>query len=159
MGRAEQRGKGMASTTVTRIRIETDSAPEFYDITEHVRWALADSRVSDGLLCVYSVHTTASIVINEHEPLLLEDMKRFLRNIAPEDAYYAHNDFAIRTVNMTPDETANGHSHCAHLLLPSSETIPVMGGELALGTYQSVFMVELDPRPRTREVLISVYGS
>ena len=149
----------MASTTVTRIRIETDSAPEFYDITEHVRWALADSRVSDGLLCVYSVHTTASIVINEHEPLLLEDMKRFLRNIAPEDAYYAHNDFAIRTVNMTPDETANGHSHCAHLLLPSSETIPVMGGELALGTYQSVFMVELDPRPRTREVLISVYGS
>ena len=149
----------MASTTVTRIRIETDSAPEFYDITEHVRWALADSRVSDGLLCVYSVHTTASIVINEHEPRLLEDMKRFLRNIAPEDAYYAHNDFAIRTVNMTPDETANGHSHCAHLLLPSSETIPVMGGELALGTYQSVFMVELDPRPRTREVLISVYGS
>ena len=149
----------MASTTVTRIRIETDSAPEFYDITEHVRWALADSRVSDGLLCVYSVHTTASIVINEHEPLLLEDMKRFLRNIAPEDAYCAHNDFAIRTVNMTPDETANGHSHCAHLLLPSSETIPVMGGELALGTYQSVFMVELDPRPRTREVLISVYGS
>ena len=149
----------MTSTTVTRIRIESDSAPEFHDITEHVRWALADSRVRDGLLCVFSVHTTASIVINEHEPLLIDDMKRFLRNIAPEDAYYAHNDFAVRTVNMTLDETANGHSHCAHLMLPSSETIPVIDGELALGTYQSVFLVELDPRPRTREVLISVYGS
>ena len=149
----------MTSTTVTRVRIETGSAPEFYDITENVRWALADSRVRDGLLCVFSVHTTAAVIVNEHEPLLIEDMKRFLRNIAPEDAYYAHNDFAIRTVNMTPDETANGHSHCAHLLLPSSETIPIIDGELALGTWQSVFMVELDPRPRTREVLISVYGS
>ena len=149
----------MTSTTVTRLCIETDSAPEFYDITDHVRWALADSRVRDGLLCVFSVHTTAAVVINEHEPLLTEDMKRFLRNIAPEDAYYAHNDFAIRTVNMTPEETPNGHSHCAHLLLPSSETIPIIDGELALGTWQSVFMIELDPRPRTREVLISVYGS
>ncbi|MDE2836868.1 MAG: secondary thiamine-phosphate synthase enzyme YjbQ [Chloroflexota bacterium] len=148
----------MTSTTVTRLRIETDGAPEFYDITENVRWALADSRVRDGLLCVYCAHTTAAIVINEHEPLLIDDMKRFLRNIAPEDAYYAHNDFAVRTVNMTPDEVANGHSHCAHLLLPSSETIPVIDGELALGTWQSVFMVELD-HPRTREVIISVYGS
>lgn len=149
----------MTSTTVTRLRIETDSAPEFYDITENVRWALADSPVRDGLLCVFSAHTTAAVLINENEPLLIEDMKRFLRNIAPEDAYYAHNDFSVRTVNMTPDETPNGHSHCAHLLLPSSETIPIIDGSLALGTWQSVFMVELDPRPRTREVLISVYGS
>ena len=148
----------MTSTTVTRVRIETGAAPEFYDITEHVRWALADSRVRDGLLCVFTAHATASIVINEHEPLLIEDMKRFLRNIAPEDAYYAHNDFAVRTVNMTPDEVPNGHAHCAHLLLPSSETIPVIDGELALGTWQSVFLVELD-HPRTREVVISVYGS
>lgn len=148
----------MTSTTVTRVRIETGAAPEFYDITEHVRWALADSRVRDGLLCVFTAHTTASIVINEHEPLLIEDMKRFLRNIAPEDAYYAHNDFAVRTVNMTPDEVPNGHAHCAHLLLPSSETIPIIDGELALGTWQSVFLVELD-HPRTREVVISVYGS
>ena len=59
---------------------------------------------------------------------------------------------------MTPDEVPNGHSHCAHLLLPSSETIPVIDGELALGTWQSVFLVELD-HPRTREVIISVYGS
>ena len=63
-----------------------------------------------------------------------------------------------RLGDMTPEEAPNGHAHCAHLLLPSSETIPVIDGELALGTWQSVFLVELD-HPRTREVIISVYGS
>lgn len=146
------------NAAVTRITVETTTAPEFLDITDDVRRHVEGSRVRDGLACVYSTHTTAAIVINENEPLLLEDMERFLRRIAPDDAYYAHNDFTVRTVHMTADEEPNGHSHCAHLLLPSSETIPIIGGELMLGPWQSVFMVELDPRPRTREVIISVHG-
>ena len=60
---------------------------------------------------------------------------------------------------MTEDEEPNGHSHCAHLLLSTSETIPVVNGDLILGTYQSVFLVELDPRSRNREVIISSVGS
>ncbi len=146
------------NATVARVTVETTSAPEFFDITEHVRAHVADSGIRDGLACVYSKHTTCAVIINENEPLLLQDMERFLREIAPKDAYYAHNDFAIRTVHMTDDEEPNGHSHCAHLMLSASETIPIIDGELMLGTYQSVFFVELDPRPRTREVLISVLG-
>jgi secondary thiamine-phosphate synthase enzyme len=147
------------NATVTRVIIETSRAPEFIDLTEHLRSHVQDAGVRDGLACVYSKHTTAAIVINENEPLLVEDMERFLARLAPADAYYGHNDFSVRTVHMTEDEEPNGHSHCAHLALSTSETIPIIDGVLMLGTYQSVFLVELDSRPRTREVLISVLGA
>lgn len=155
--REEGTRSGM-NAAVTRITVETTTAPEFLDITDDVRRRVEESGVRNGLACVYSLHTTAGVVINENEPLLLKDMEHFLRRIAPRDDYYAHNDFAIRTVHMTADEEPNGHSHCARLLLPSSETIPIIDGELMLGPWQSVFVVELDPRPRTREVIISVHG-
>ena len=120
---------------------------------------MENSGVRDGLVSIYSIHTTCAIKINENEPLLINDMESFLKRIAPDDIYYAHNDFSIRTVHMTEDEEPNGHSHCAHLLLSTSETIPVVNGDLILGTYQSVFLVELDPRSRNREVIISSVGS
>ena len=149
----------MNATATVTVTVTTTTAPEFFDITEDVRAHVRNCAVRDGLVCVYSKHTTAAVVINENEPLLIQDMERFLRAIAPPDVYYAHNDFAIRTVHMTEDEEPNGHSHCAHLMLSASETIPIVDGELMLGVYQSVFIVELDPRPRTREVLISVLGA
>jgi secondary thiamine-phosphate synthase enzyme len=107
---------------------------------------------------VFSQHTTAAIVINEHEPLLLRDMARLLRSLAPAGAHYEHNDFTVRTVNMNPDECPNGHAHCQHLFLRTSETIPVIDGVPALGTYQRIFLVELD-HPRPRRVLVSVVGA
>jgi secondary thiamine-phosphate synthase enzyme len=142
---------------VTRVRLETTRAPEMIDITEHVVSHVRESGVRDGLVCIYSKHTTAAIKINENEPLLLTDMEAFLKKVAPIDQYYAHNDFSIRTVNMTDDECPNGHSHLCHLMLSTSETIPIIDGELQLGRYQSVFVIELD-HPREREVLISVLG-
>jgi secondary thiamine-phosphate synthase enzyme len=84
-------------------------------------------------------------------------MARVLRQIAPSSAYYEHNDFGRRTVNMNDDECANGHAHCQHLFLASSETIPVIDGRCALGTYQRVFLVELD-HPRMRRILVNVVG-
>ena len=143
---------------VSRVVLETTRAPELIDITGQVRDHVRESGVRDGMVCIYSKHTTAAIKINENEPLLLTDIETFLKKIAPVDQYYAHNDFSIRTVNMTEDECPNGHSHCAHLLLSSSETIPIIDGELQLGQYQSVFVIELD-RPREREVLITVLGA
>jgi secondary thiamine-phosphate synthase enzyme len=143
---------------VTRVKLETTRAPEFIDITSHVVAHVRESGVRDGLVSIYSKHTTAAITINEHEPLLLKDMETFLQKIAPADQYYAHNDFSIRTVNMNENECPNGHSHCSHLMLGTSETIPIIDGELQLGQYQSVFMIELD-HPREREVLISVLGA
>ena len=133
------------------------TAPEFIDITDEVAAAVEASGIQDGTVTVFSRHTTAAVKINENEPLLLRDMARFLETSAPREAEYRHNDFVIRTANMTDDERPNGHSHCQHLLLGASETIPVMGGRLGLGRWQSIFLVELD-RPREREVVIQVLG-
>ena len=139
------------------IEIETTAAPGFHDITDEINAIVADSGVSVGQVTVFSCHTTAAIRINENEPLLLRDMARTLRQIAPSNAYYEHNDFGRRTVNMNPDECANGHAHCQHLFLSTSETIPVMDGRPTLGEYQRVFLIELD-HPRMRKVLVNVVG-
>ena len=132
-------------------------APEFIDITHEVFRVVEDSGIQEGTVTVFSRHTTAAVKINENEPLLLRDMARFLERAAPRTADYRHNDFVIRTVNMTEDECPNGHSHCQHLLLGTSETIPVAEGKALVGRWQSVFLIELD-RPRERQVVIQVQG-
>ena len=139
------------------LRYDTVAPRQFIDITADVEGVVALSGIADGWVTVFSRHTTAAIKINEHEPELLKDLARLLAAIAPEDADYSHNDFAVRTVNMTPDETPNGHAHCQQLLLGASETIPLDGGRLMFGRWQRLFLVELD-RARTREVVVSVMG-
>src|SRR3990172_4855126 len=139
--RAMLRQEAKAIVSCEELELETTAAPGFHDITEEVCAVVPDSGVSHGYVTIFSVHTTAAIRINENEPLLLRDMARTLRQIAPSNAYYEHNDFSRRTVNMNPDECANGHSHCQHLFLSTSETIPVIEGRPALGTYQRIFLV------------------
>ena len=139
------------------IKMKTTKAPEFVDVTEAICRYVKDSEVLNGFAVVYSKHTTAAIKINENEPLLLNDMEAFLEKVAPRDGHYQHNDFSIRTVNMTADECPNGHAHCQHLLLSTSENIPIVNGQLQLGTWQRVFLIELD-MPRPREVLVQILG-
>jgi secondary thiamine-phosphate synthase enzyme len=139
------------------LRFVTERAPQFLDITEAVAQAVEESGVREGIALVFSCHTTAAIRVNENEPLLLRDLEEFLKRLAPRDLYYGHNDFSVRTHNMTPDECPNAHAHCQHLLLGASETIPVAEGRLFLGRWQRIFLVELD-RPREREVLVRVIG-
>ena len=141
----------------TIIRRTASRAPEFIDITDEVLGAVEESTVREGTVTVFSRHTTAAVVINEHEPLLLRDMARFLEGTAPPEADYRHNDFVIRTANMTEDECPNGHSHCQHLFLGTSETVPIAEGRPLFGRWQRVFMIELD-RPRDREIVIQVQG-
>jgi len=137
--------------------LTSKQAPEFIDITEWVGQCVSQSQVDNGFAVVYSKHTTAAVKINENEPLLLADMGKFLEKISPRDDDYQHNNFQIRTVNMTPNESPNGHAHIQHLLLGSSETIPVVDGKMQFGQYQSVFFIELDC-PRPREVLVQIVG-
>jgi secondary thiamine-phosphate synthase enzyme len=139
------------------LSVDTQTAPEFIDITDWVCQCVAQSKVSNGFAVVYSKHTTAAVKINENEPLLLEDMAKFLERISPREGDYSHNDFSIRTVNMTPDEAPNGHAHLQHLLLGTSETVPVIDGLMQFGRYQSIFFIELD-HPRPREVMVQVVG-
>ena len=144
-------------TQVYCLKLESKKAPEFIDITQRVQEYVAEARVRQGFVVVYSQHTTAAIKINENEPLLLQDMEQFLERISPRNGDYRHNDFSVRTVNMNEDECPNGHAHCQHLLLGTSETIPIVEGMLQFGRYQSIFLIELD-HPRAREVVVQVMG-
>ena len=144
-------------TRVVTLNLESKKAPEFIDITDQVAELVNESQVHNGFVVIFSKHTTAAIKINENEPLLLKDMEDFLEKFASRNNYYRHNDFTIRTVNMTEDECPNGHAHCQHLLMGTSETIPIINGAMPIGQWQRIFMVELD-RPRSRQVLVQIIG-
>ncbi|MCI2426195.1 secondary thiamine-phosphate synthase enzyme YjbQ [Candidatus Acetothermia bacterium] len=139
------------------ITVVTERAPQFIDITSQIEEVLEATGIEQGITVVFSHHTTAAIRINEKEPLLLHDMERFLEQIAPPQVDYKHNDFTVRIANMGEDECPNGHSHCQHLCLGTSETIPVNQGKLILGKWQRIFLVELD-RPREREITVQIIG-
>jgi secondary thiamine-phosphate synthase enzyme len=119
---------------------------------------LRSAPVRRGLVSVYSTHTTAAIRVNENEPLLLGDFRRFLAGVAPvADGAYEHDDMT-RRAGVPADEPRNGHAHCQHLLLGASETLPVVDGRLALGRWQRLFLVELCSA-REREVVVQVLGA
>lgn len=145
------------------VSVETDRAPAFFDITEKITDVVARSEIENGFVVIFSKHTTAAIKINEAEPLLLKDMECFLERLAPKESYYGHNDFAIRTVHMHEDECPNGHAHCQHLMLSTSEQVPLIDGEMTFGEWQRIFLVELDvdmvELPKKRDVIVQVVGA
>lgn len=148
---------GLMRVASTTLAMRADHAPQLIDITAQLEAFVAASDVAHGQLLVYSMHTTAAVIVNEREPLLHQDIRAFLEGLAPAHGRYAHDDFSVRVTNMTPDEQVNGHAHLRHLLLGPSQTLPVVRGRLVLGRWQRVFFVELDA-PRDRQVLLQLTG-
>lgn len=136
----------------SRLSFRTGRARQFIDITDAVWNQIQEAGIRQGVAIVTSRHTTAAIVVNEHEPELLKDLDRLLRELAPEDRSYAHN-----AVPGEVGEYPNGHAHCQALLLNASATIPIIDGQAALGRYQRIFLVELD-RARERQVTVTALG-
>jgi len=142
---------------VTRtITVRTSRGPQFIDITDRVAAIAREASVQDGFAIVFSRHTTAAIRINENEPMLIQDMEQFLEKVAPAQAYYNHNDTA-HSLEPEREGGPNGHAHCQQLLLGASEAVPIAQGELVLGQWQRLFLVELD-RGREREVVVQLVG-
>lgn len=137
----------------SHIAIQTTGARHFVDLTDDVQQRIMESGLRSGLVVVTSLHTTASLLLNEHEPELLKDLDDFLSRLAPEESGYAHN-----AVPCLPGERPNGHAHCQALLLQASLTLPFVDGRLILGRYQRIFLIELDC-PRPRRVTVSMLGS
>ena len=136
------------------IEFETTTRPRVHRHYGRRPQVVDASGVQFGQVTIFSQHTTAAIKINENEPLLLRDLARTLRQFAPPNAYYEHNDFSRRTVNMNEDECANGHSHVQHLFLGTSETIPIIDGRISLGTLAARVPHRAGPpaaAPRARE--------
>ena len=136
------------------VELKTEERVQLVDLTELVAERVRRSGIGHGLVCVQSRHTTAAVVVNENEPLLVDDFKRMLERLAPRGARYHHNELHRRQ-NLAPDESRNGDAHCRALLLGASETLAVVDGALHLGRWQRVFLVELDgPRRRTLAVVV-----
>ena len=140
-----------------RLALGTREPQQFIDITERVLCCARLSGIGDGTVTVQSMHTTAAILVNENEPLLIDDLGRVLAGWAPADAPYSHDDFERRTANMTPGERPNGHAHARAMALPTSATLAVIGDDVQLGKWQRIFLVELDG-PREREVVVITSG-
>ena len=132
------------------LRIATKPGPQALDITREVLAAAARSGVHTGIACVFTPSSTSAILTNEFEPgLMEEDIPAALERLFPEGIDYGHE-------RRWGD--GNGHSHVRATFLGPSLTIPVVDGHLALGTWQQIVFLELDNKPRRREVLVQIVG-
>src|SRR5262245_54211298 len=141
----------------TSIRIETQQPTQFIDLTDEVSALVTESRIQTGLVNIQGLHTTTALIVNEHDPLLLTDVAALLGRLAPQDAVYRHDNVSLRTSNCVLGDRPNGHAHCRALLLAPSVSLNIAGGRLQLGTWQRIFLVELDG-PRTRNVSVVAIG-
>ena len=139
----------------------TERGSQLVDVTGEVFAAVERADVANGMALVYSPHTTCAVVINELESGFIEDFSEALAELAPEEGrYYRHDDLEIRTEGIEDDTGLypNGHSHLrAGLLSSSSQTVPIVDGNLMLGRWQRIFFCELD-RSRPRKIFIQVIG-
>ncbi len=129
------------------LRFSTDGEIDLVDITAEVERVVAESGIKNGYVLVFVPGATGAIVTIEHESGLLEDLRRALRELIPKGAGYLHDRI---------DD--NAHSHLRATLLGASECFPVVDGRLIRGTWQQIFFVELDVRPRHRRVIVQVVG-
>lgn len=140
------------------IHVEAARSPQMVDVTPSVEEAVRRSGIHHGQVVLFCRHTTASVVLNEDEPLLHEDIHEFLERVASSKGSYRHDDFSVRTENLIPDHGVNAHSHLKHLVLGATATVPIMHGRLALGTWQRIFFLEMD-RPKPRVLLLQLSGA
>ncbi|MDJ0618520.1 MAG: secondary thiamine-phosphate synthase enzyme YjbQ [Calothrix sp. MO_192.B10] len=138
------------------IEIKTNPGINIHNITPQIQDLITATPIQNGQALIFSRHTTTALAINEYEERLLEDIKVYLRKLAPESDKYLHNDLHLRA-NIPPDEPMNAHSHLMAMTMSTSEVIPIVDGKLALGTYQSVLFFELDGA-RNRTIFCQISG-
>lgn len=146
----------LVSAAATLV-VESTGPLEFVDITSRLEVFVGTIGLETGWVNIQTRHTTTGLLVNEHEPLLLEDLAMLLERLAPRDARYAHDELHRRT-EVPPDERPNGHSHAKASLLRTAETLNVVGARLRLGRWQRVLLVELDG-PRPREISLVALGT
>ena len=131
------------------LTVSTRGHRDLHDLTEAVGRAVERSGVRTGLVNVFNVGSTAAVGTIEFEPGLEKDLPELLDRLIPPSRNYGHEQAW---------HDGNGHSHLQATLLGPSLTVPVRGGRLALGTWQQIFHLECDVRPRERMVVVTVLG-
>lgn len=142
-----------------RLMLRTGSALQMVDITDRVAETVRNAGVADGMVTVFCPHTSCGLAVTEDEEGHHTDLAAVLEELAPEGRAWAHDDLENRWQNLEPDERRNGWSHIRGLLATTpSLVLPITAGELALGQWQRLFLVELDgPRP-ARTVMVQPWG-
>jgi secondary thiamine-phosphate synthase enzyme len=120
------------------------------DVTAKVRAVVAESRVGQGVCTLFLRHTSASLVIQENaDPAVLRDLERWLGKLAPESSTAYEHDAE------GPDDMP---AHLRTAVTRSSESIPIVDGALALGTWQAIYLWEHRVAPHRRELVVTVLG-
>lgn len=135
------------------LHVVSEAPTHLVNITENVRRVLEESGVKNGLVHVYTTHTTTGLTINEDEPGLEQDIPEFLSKLIPEEGDYLHHHYYAKDGRMA----VNAWAHIRACLLGSHLTIPVDEGRLLIGFRQNIYLVELDG-PQRRRIVIQVMG-
>lgn len=139
----------------------TEGRLDALDITTEVEKVLANSGVINGSALIYSPHTTCCVLVANGDRRLVQALGKAMELLEPEDGYYHHDDFSIRTENLDPtvdDEPENAPAHLVHVFSgKASEVIPVSDSQLQLGEGQRVYFVELCSS-RPRRYCVQVFG-
>ncbi|MEM5798049.1 MAG: secondary thiamine-phosphate synthase enzyme YjbQ [Candidatus Aenigmatarchaeota archaeon] len=120
-------------------------AKEFRDITQDIADIVSHSGIKNGLVLLFTQGSTSALITIENEPGLLNDFSKILDKIVPKNANYEHNKI-----------DNNATSHLLSSILGCSLAIPLVEGKLFLGTWQQIFLINCDLRPRKRKILIQI---
>ena len=129
------------------LRLETPGNGHIVDITPGVESVVGTSGVDRGVVTVFATGSTVAITTMEHEPGGVHDLQALLDRLIPAGSEYEHN---------RRNHDTNAHAHLRAALIGPSETIPLVDGELALGTWQQIVLIDFDDRPRRRVVTVHV---
>ncbi|MFX0182785.1 MAG: secondary thiamine-phosphate synthase enzyme YjbQ [Candidatus Hodarchaeota archaeon] len=133
----------------SNIQLERTHETDIIDITSDLEDIVSRSGVSNGIISVFVAGSTGAIITLEYEPGLLKDIPALLERIAPKSIKYLHE-------KTWHDD--NGHSHVRASLLGPSLTIPIDHGRVIHGTWQQVAFIELDTKPRNRNLYVTIIG-
>jgi len=132
-----------------RLELRTKGEVEAIDITDKVASVVRKSGLAAGIACVFTPSSTSAIVANESGAGVDDDLAAVLERVVPRRAEYRHEERW---------HDGNGHSHARASLLGQSFTLPFEDGKPRLGTWQQIWFVELDNKPRSREVVVTLVG-
>ena len=138
----------MAIST-SELRVSTRGDADIVDLTDPVRRAVAEAGIGEGQAAAFVRGSTAAITTMELEPGGVHDLRALLDRLVPRDGEYEHNRL---------NHDTNSHAHQRASLVGPSEVVPVIGGRLALGTWQQLVLIDFDDRPRERTVIVQVVG-
>jgi secondary thiamine-phosphate synthase enzyme len=129
------------------LSFSTNGDADVIDITAEVQQVIADGPVADGLVTAFVRGSTAAITTMEFEPGGVADIRDLLDRLVPVEGDYEHNRL---------NHDTNSHAHQRASLIGASDQVPVIGGRLALGTWQQLVLIDFDDRPRDRTVVVQV---